>query len=60
NRTAQIQTQIDSWVATSESLSEHLDTEFNKNTEQMKNLNGESETMRGKISELAQSTANGF
>lgn len=60
NRTAQIQTQIDSWVATSESLSEHLDTEFNKNTEQMKNLTGESETMMGKISELAQSTANGF
>ena len=60
NRTAQIQTQIDSWVATSESLSEHLDTEFNKNTEQMKNLTGESETMMEKISELAQSTANGF
>ncbi len=60
NRTAQIQSQIVSWVATSESLSEHLGAEFNKNTEQMKNLTGESETMIGKISELAQSTADGF
>ena len=60
NRTAQIQSQIASWVATSESLSEHLGAEFNKNTEQMKNLTGESEVMIGKISELAQSTADGF
>ena len=60
NRTAQIQSQIDSWVTTSESLSEHLGAEFNKNTEQMKNLTGESETMMAKISELAQSTADGF
>lgn len=59
-RTSQIQSQIDSWVATSESLSEHLGGEFNKNTEQMKNLTTESETMMGKISELAKSTADGF
>ena len=60
NRTSQIQSQIDSWVATSENLSEHLGGEFNKNSEQMKNLTTESETMIGKISELAQSTADGF
>ena len=60
NRTSQIQSQIDSWVATSENLSEHLEGEFNKNSEQMKNLTTESETMIGKISELAQSTADGF
>lgn len=60
NRTSQIQSQIDSWVATSENLSEHLGSEFNKNSEQMKNLTTESETMIGKISELAQSTADGF
>lgn len=60
SHTAQIQSQIDAWVATSESLSEHLGGEFNKNTEQMKNLTTESETMMGKISELAQSTADGF
>ena len=59
-RTSQIQSQIDSWVATSENLSEHLGGEFNKNTEQMKNLTTESETMMGKISELAKSTADGF
>ena len=59
-RTSQIQSQIDSWVATSENLSEHLGEEFSKNTEQMKNLTTESETMMGKISELAKSTADGF
>ena len=59
-RTTQIQNQIDSWVATSETLSEHLGGEFNKNAQQMKDLTNESETMMGKISELAQSTADGF
>lgn len=59
-RTGQIQSQIDAWVATSENLSEHLGNEFNKNTEQMKNLTAESETMMGKIAELAKSTADGF
>ena len=59
-RTTQIQNQIDSWVATSETLSGHLGGEFNKNAQQMKDLTSESETMMGKISELAQSTADGF
>lgn len=59
-RTSQIQSQIDSWVATSETLSEHLAGEFNKNSEQMKKLTAESEIMMDKISDLAKSTADGF
>ena len=58
--TSQIQSQIDSWVATSETLSEHLEGEFSKNSELMKNLTADTETMTSKISELAQSTADGF
>lgn len=59
-RTGQIQSQIDSWIDSGKTLAEHLGDEFNKNTEQMKTLAGESETMRGKLSELATSVAGGF
>ena len=59
-RTGQIQSQIDSWIDSGKTLAEHLGDEFNKNTEQMKNLAGESETMRGKLAELATSVAGGF
>ncbi|MBR2341930.1 MAG: hypothetical protein IKA73_00495 [Alphaproteobacteria bacterium] len=60
NQTAQIQNQIDSWIKTSETLSEHLGEEFEKNTNQMKELTGESETMQNKLSELAKSVTDGF
>lgn len=59
-RTAQIQTQIDSWIESSKALAEHLQNEFNTNTEQMKTLTGESETIQGKLAELSKSVADGF
>lgn len=59
-RTGQIQSQIDSWIDSGKTLAEHLGDEFNKNTEQMKTLAGESETMCGKLAELATSVAGGF
>lgn len=59
-RTGQIQSQIDSWINSGKTLAEHLGDEFNKNTEQMKTLAGESETMCGKLAELATSVAGGF
>lgn len=59
-RTGQIQSQIDSWIDSGKTLAEHLGDEFNKNTEQMKTLAGESETMREKLAELATSVAGGF
>lgn len=60
NQTAQIQNQIDSWIKTSETLSEHLGEEFEKNTNQMKELTGETETIQNKLSELAKSVTDGF
>ncbi|MBO5696711.1 MAG: hypothetical protein J6S06_04330, partial [Alphaproteobacteria bacterium] len=59
-RTTRIQTQIDTWIDNSRTLSEHLSDAFAQNTKQMQDLTGESETMIGKISELAKSTADGF
>ncbi len=59
-RTGQIQSQIDSWINSGKTLAEHLGDEFNKNTEQMKTMAGESETMCGKLAELATSVAGGF
>lgn len=59
-RTTQIQTQIDSWIESSKALAEHLGNEFNTNTEQMKVLAGESETIQGKLAELSKSVADGF
>lgn len=57
---SRIQSQIDAWIENSKILSEHLQTEFKNNTEQMQTLTGESETMQTKLSELATSVSNGF
>lgn len=55
-----IQNQIDGWISSGENLIQHLESEFNKNDEQMKQITSESETMQQKLSDLAQSTADGF
>ena len=60
DQTSQIQNQIDSWVKTSETLSEHLGAEFEKNTNLMKTLTGETETIQSKLDELAKSVTDGF
>ncbi len=59
-RTGQIQSQIDAWIESANTLSQHLGNEFNNNTEQMKNLTTESETMQNKLAELSKSVADGF
>lgn len=59
-RTAQIQSQIDSWLESSKTMSENLQNEFDSNTNQMKNLSAESETMQNKLSELSKSVSDGF
>ena len=59
-RTGQIQSQIDAWIESGKTLTEHLGEEFGKNTEQMKTLTIESENMRGKLAELVTSVAGGF
>ena len=60
DRVVQIQGQIDSWIESGKVLSEHLQNEFSANSEQMKNMTGESETLQTRLSELAKSTADGF
>jgi methyl-accepting chemotaxis protein len=59
-RTGQIQSQIDAWIESGKTLSEHLGGEFNNNAEQMKNLTANTETMQGKLGELHKSVADGF
>ena len=60
NQTSQIQSQIDSWVATSETLSNKLRDAFVKNTEQMSSATAESELITNKIEELAKTTVDKF
>ena len=55
-----IQNNIDKWVETSDTLSQQLKAEFDSNTDQMKNLNSESEALRQNLTEIAQAAANGF
>ena len=55
-----IQSQIDGWVATSETLGQNLKDAYNTNDEQMKNLAQQSDTMQQQLQTLAQSVADGF
>lgn len=57
---SQIQTNINNWVETSNTLSQQLKDEFNANTEQMKELNIDCDSMRQSLSDLSQSVASGF
>ena len=60
DRTEQINSQINSWIETSNTLGQNMAAEFNKNTQQMKELGAESEAMTEKIAILAKSTSDGF
>lgn len=55
-----IQSQIDGWVATSETLGQNLKDAYHTNDEQMKNLAQQSDTMQQQLQTLAQSVADGF
>ena len=59
-RIAQIQTNIQGWIDSGNTLSQQLGAEFESNVEQMKNLNAECDTMQKNLVGLAQTTANGF
>lgn len=59
-RTTQVQTQISSWLENGKNLSDTLQNQFDNNTEQMKNMNTESDSLQAKLSDLAKSTADGF
>ena len=57
---AQIQGQIESWVTTSDELSERIKSEFESNATQMADITEKSATMQQQLSELAQTTTDGF
>lgn len=59
-RSTNIQTQIDSWIESEKTLSEHLQNEFLNNEKQMQNIVTESDNIKNSLIELAKSTAEGF
>ena len=56
-RSAGIQTQIDTWIESSKTLSEHLQGEFSSNEKQMQNIITESNNIKTTLEELEKSTA---
>ena len=60
NRVNNIQAQMASWIETAGALNNELNTNFENNTNQMKSLTDESDTMKNSLDELSKSVANGF
>ena len=60
DRAAQIQGQIDSWVATSDELSQRLDNGFESNAAQMQDLTEKATNLQQQLESLSQSTVDGF
>ncbi len=59
-KTGAIQSQIDSWIESENTLSEKLHDEFKTNTSQMQAMTTESQNLKDKLAELAKSTSDGF
>lgn len=60
DKIAQMQDSIDNWVSSGDKLSKQLQSDFKANEEQMGNINSEYETMCQRLTELAETTAEGF
>ena len=60
NKISEIQTQIDSWVSAGQELNQKLHEEFESNSVQMQDITEKTEIMRDKLSQMAQSTIDGF
>ena len=59
-RTNQIQAQIDSWNDASGKMSQQLQADFDRNTAQMKTMTDGANEMQGALTNLAQTTTDGF
>ena len=59
-RVTEVNTQIDTWAAHSDTLNQNLKSGFDANQNQMQDLATQTEGLQNKLSELAQSTADGF
>jgi len=60
SRIDNIQTQMTNWIESGKELNNELSTNFTNNTNQMKSLTDESNTMKEALSELNKSVADGF
>lgn len=60
DKTAQLQSHIDSWIASGKTLSEQLQSDVDNNIVQMQNIVAQSDVMQSKLDELSKSTADGF
>lgn len=60
DRINNIQGCIDGWITSGETLSQHLQSQFESNSEQMKNLTTECGAMQQALTDLSKSTTDGF
>lgn len=60
NRVTNLQTQMSNWIESGRELNQELDSNFERNTNQMKSLTDESNAMRDAFGELNKSVADGF
>lgn len=60
DRVGQIQEQIDGWIASGQTLSDALKSEFESNAAQMENITANATTMQTQIAEVARTTTEGF
>ena len=60
DKTAAVQGQIDSWIASANELHQKLHDEFESNTNQMQTLGENTDTLRTKLQELSTTTVDGF
>ncbi len=59
-RTNNIQTQMTNWIESGKNLNTELNTNFEANTNQMKSLTEESETLKTSLEDLSKSVSDGF
>ena len=60
NRVTNLQTQMSNWIESGNALNNELDTNFERNSEQMKSLRDETNTLKDTLAELNKSVADGF
>ncbi len=59
-KTNKLQSQIDGWITSSQDMSDRLQAGFDTNTQQMRTLTDDTVNMQNKLTELTNTTADGF
>lgn len=60
NRVTNLQTQMSNWIESGNALNNELDTNFERNSEHMKSLRDETNTLKDTLADLHKSVADGF